>query len=131
MKAIWTAFVPCLLAVTPAAAREIVVSPRGLTPHKALLAARAARAAHPNETVVVRVRRGTYPIDAPLVFTAADSGVVWKGEDRAVICGGGPIAGWTQDAPGVVSAPAPKAAEGKIVYFEQLWVTGRRAPHSV
>ena len=131
MKAIWTACFPCLLAAMTAAARELVVSPGGLSPHKALLAARAARAGNPDEAVVVQVRRGTYPIDSPLVFTAADSGVVWKGEDKAVFCGGGPIVGWTQDSPGVVSAPAPKGADGKPVYFEQLWVNGRRVPHSV
>ena len=119
------------LLALQSAARELVVSPDGLSPHAALKAARAARAANPDETVVVRVRRGTYPLDEPLVFTAADSGVVWKGEDKAVFCGGGPIVGWTQDSPGVVSAPAPKGADGKPVYFEQLWMNGRRVPHSV
>ncbi|MBQ3806800.1 MAG: right-handed parallel beta-helix repeat-containing protein [Kiritimatiellae bacterium] len=120
-----------VLLALQATARELVVSPDGLSPHEALLKARAARARDSGEAVVVRVKRGTYPIDAPLVFTADDSGVVWKGEDKAVICGGESIVGWTQDAPGVVSAPAPKDSEGKTIYFEQLWVNGCRAPHSV
>ena len=127
-----SALLATVFALTlPAAGREIVVSPDGILPHKALLEARAARAGNPDEAVVVRVKRGTYPIDAPLVFTAADSGVIWKGEDSAVVCGGDSIVGWTMDSPGIVSAPAPKDAEGKLVYFEQLWVNGRRAPHSV
>ncbi len=119
------------LLALQSAARELVVSPDGLSPHAALKAARTVRAANPGERVVVRVKRGTYPLDEPLVFTAADSGIVWKGEDKAVICGGRPVAGWTLDSPGVVSAPAPKDSEGNAVYFEQLWVNGRRAPHSV
>lgn len=109
----------------------IAVSPDGLTPQAALAAARAAKAAHPSDPVTVRVARGQYALDAPLVFTAADSGIAWVGEDKAVLCGGEALTGWTTDAKGIVSAPAPKGADGKIVYFEQLWVNGRRAPHSV
>lgn len=112
-------------------AREIVVSPDALTPQAALEAARLAKAAHPQESVTVRVKRGTYALTAPLVFTAADSGVVWKGEEKAVFCGGTPLTGWTKDATGVVSVPVPKGPDGKPVYFEQLWVNGRRATRSV
>ena len=123
-------------AATPApsvqtAASDIVVSPGGLSPHEALLKARALRASGISQPVVVRVRRGYYTLDKPLAFTEADSGTVWKGEDGAVICGGGIVSGWTEDEPGVVSAPAPKDAQGNIVYFEQLWVNGRRAVRSV
>ncbi len=110
---------------------EIVVSPGGLSPQAALRAARAARAERPHESVVVRVKSGVYRMDEPLVFTADDSGIVWRGEGSAVFCGGRPISGWRLDVPGVVSAPAPKDADGRIIYFEQLWVNGLRASRSV
>ena len=131
MKAILKACLPCLVAVSSAAAREIVVSPEGLSPQAALSEARVARSESPQESVVVRVKSGAYRLDEPLVFTADDSGIVWRGEGEAVFCGGGPISGWSLDAPGVVSAPAPKDADGRIIYFEQLWVNGLRASHSV
>jgi len=112
-------------------AREIVVAPGGVAPHNALLAARAARQANPSEPVLVRVRRGVYRLAAPLVFTAADSGVQWIGEGKVLLCGGGSLDGWKIDSPGVVSAPAPRDGHGDIVYFEQLWVNGQRAARSV
>lgn len=120
-----------LMTVSCAVAREIVVSSDGLSPAEALVAARAAKAADPREPVTVRVTRGVHPLTETLRFTAADSGIVWKGEKNALLAGGTFLKDWQDDAPGIVSAPAPRRADGSLLFFEQLWVDGRRATRSV
>ena len=114
----------CALA---ASAGELVVAPGGLTPQGALEKIRAAKAAGDASAWTVRVKPGVYALDRTLLFTPADSGtpqapVTWIGEKGAVISGGAPLAGWKDTGKGWWSAPAPRGADGKPVYFEQLWV---------
>ncbi len=112
---------------------ELVVAPGGETPEGALRKIRAAKAAGDTGAWTVRVKAGIYALQKALVFTPADSGtpaapVTWIGEEgKSVFAGGAPIAGWTQEGPGVWSAPLPKDAAGRPAFFEQLWVNGRRA----
>ena len=113
-------------------AGELVVAPGGLTPQGALEKIRAAKAAGDASAWTVRVKPGVYALDRTLLFTPVDSGtpqapVTWVGEKGAVISGGAPLAAWKDSGKGWWSAPAPRGADGKPVYFEQLWVNGRRA----
>ena len=112
-------------------AKEFVVAPDALTPQQALLAARAQRQADPKTPVTVRVARGVHPLLETLVFTADDSGVTWYGDDTAVLNGGITVTGWTEDAPGIVSAPIPHEVLKDLPSFNQLWVNGRRASNSL
>ena len=114
------------------AAGELVVAPGGLTPQGALEKIRAEKAAGDTSAWTVRVKPGVYALDRTLLFMPADSGtpqapVTWIGEKGAVISGGAPLAGWKDTGKGWWYAPAPRGADGKPVYFEQLWVNGRRA----
>jgi len=133
-----TAFFYCACALwcAESTAREITVSPDGLSPREALLKVREAKTAGDTGAFTIRVRPGRYVLPEPLVFTPADSGtpenpVRWIGESgKTVFAGGVRIANWREDAPGIWSAAIPKAADGKNAYFEQLWVNGRRAARS-
>lgn len=112
---------------------ELTVSPGGMSPREALLAIREAKAKGNAGAWTVRVRRGVYFLAEPLVFTPADSGspdapVRWIGENgKAAFVGGERVKGWRDEGNGVWSVPVPKDAEGNPVWFEQLWVNGRRA----
>ena len=112
---------------------ELTVSPGGMSPREALLAIREAKAKGNAGAWTVRVEHGAYFLAEPLVFTQADSGtpeapVRWVGEDgKAAFVGGERVKGWRDEGNGVWSAPVPKDAEGNPVWFEQLWVNGRRA----
>lgn len=112
----------------------LTVEPSGLTPQAAIAKIRAARAAGDAAVWTVAVK-GFNTIREPLVFTPADSGtaaspVRWIGEKDATIAGGETLTGW-KDVGGVWECAAPKGKDGKPVYFEQLWVNGRRAARSV
>ena len=119
--------------VTVATGGELVVSPGGMSPNEALFAIRAAKAKGDAGAWTVRVKRGAYFLAEPLVFTPVDSGtpeapVRWIGEDgNAAFVGGERVDGWRDDGGGVWSAPVPKDVDGNPVWFEQLWVNGRRA----
>jgi len=85
------------------------------------------------------LRAGTYELDRPIEFTAADSGasaqapVVYRAESGAqvVISGGRPLSGWQVDPerPGVwrmrVAEPGP--GDNLSRRFEQLWINDHRA----
>jgi len=112
-----------------AAPLVLEVSPTGLTPQQAL--ARLRSAGTPAGSTV-RVKKGSYPLDETLAFGPDDSGapgapVRWIGEPGAVLTGGEAVGPWTVRADGTWSAPAPRDAAGRVVWFEQLWVNGRRA----
>ncbi len=114
---------------------EIVVTPNGPSPEDALQMIRKAKAGGNKEAWTVRVKSGNYLLAKTLTFTPADSGtpkapVTWIGEKGATISGGGLVGGWTRQADGVWAAPIPCDAAGKPIYFEQLWVNGRRASRS-
>lgn len=127
------AFVIPLLVPCIACGRTLEVSAQGLSPHDALAAIREAKAKGDASAWTVKVKSGFYVLKKPLVFTPADSGsgdarVEWVGEgDGCVFAGGEPIVGWRNDGHGVWSAPIPASPGGKLAYFEQLWVNGRRA----
>jgi len=103
------------------------------TPDEARLALRARRAACPGAWTV-ELAAGDYPVTAPLVFEPADSGtpdapVVWKGsaDGSARVSGGLAVTGWRVRADGRWETDAPKGADGRALWFEQLFVNGVRA----
>ena len=63
----------------------------------------------------------------PIYSGTPQTPVTWIGEKGAVISGGAPLAGWKDTGKGWWAAPVPRGADGQPVYFEQLWVNGRRA----
>ena len=121
-----------LSVATAASAKEIVVAPGGVSPQAAVERIRAAKRTGDTSAWMVRVKKGVYPLKETIVLRPEDSGtpetpVEWVGEDGAVLSGGEVLAGWTDDGAGVWSAPVPKGADGKPVFFESLYVNGRRA----
>ena len=74
---------------------------------------------------------GLFFVEAPVVLTPEDSGLVlaaWPGA-RPVVSGGRPIAGWkevTVQGKKLWAADIPSARDGKW-YFRELWVNGQRA----
>ena len=125
-------FLPVVWAALGSAlwAGELEVAPGGLTPQMALERIRAARERGDGSRWTVRVRAGEYRLTEPLGFLPGDSNIVFCGESNAVLTGGGAIGPWTDDGDGVWSARIPKGADGKPVWFESLFVNGRRAVRS-
>ena len=123
----------CAFVAAGLSAREIQVSPDGLSPHAALEAIRAAKAKGDASGWTVKVAPGRYVLKSPLVFTPEDSGspsapVRWVAENgTAVFAGGDRLAGWRDEGDGVWSAPVPRDETGKPVWFQSLYVNGRRA----
>lgn len=119
-----------------ASARVIRVTPDGVSPSEAIGRIRAAKASGDRSAWRVEVAPGHYALTAPLTFTPADSGspgapVEWVGTgEGCVLSGGAEITGWRDTGGGVLEAPAPTNAAGGVVWFEQLWVNGRRAVRS-
>ena len=130
---VWASLAGALIVAGSSAARDLVVSPGGLSPQAALEKIRAAKARGDKSAWTVRVKGGLYTLAEPLVLTPSDSGtsaapVRWVGErGRSVFAGGSAIGGWRNDGDGVWSAPLPTGPDGKPAFFEQLWVNGRRA----
>ena len=102
-------------------------------------AVRAERSAHPTQGVTVTFRPGTYELERPLEFTAADSGVsaeapiIYQAEpgSEVVFSGGRQLKGWQADSklPGVwkTRVADPNSDSKSAWRFEQLWVNDRRA----
>jgi hypothetical protein len=96
-------------------------------------AIRAAKQAGDASRWTVHVKKGVYPLSAPLTFEPCDSGtadapVVYLGEGRDTrLCGGKLIGGWQEAPDGIWSADIPKTESGALAYFESLFVNGRRA----
>lgn len=117
----------CLLA------GEIQVSPEGLSPHAALQKIRAAKAKGDTSAWTVKVAPGRYILEKPLTLTPEDSGspsapIRWIAEGgTAVFAGGEQLTGWRDDGDGTWSVPLPKDEKGKSVWFQALYVNGRRA----
>jgi hypothetical protein len=114
-------------AAAPAAAAPpdrhpttIVVSPAGggRTLAAAQLLARAA--AHSGRAVTVELKNGTYRLDRPLRFTAADSGVSWTAAPGAhpVISGGRDVTGWAayDTSKSIYVARVPKGQDSRQLY---------------
>ena len=92
---------------------------------------RRARAAGQLGPVTLRVRGGTYFLDAPLLIEPADSGsaqapVVFEayGDEKPVISGGRVISGFRQNGP-LWETTIPEVKAGNW-YFRQLFVNGQR-----
>lgn len=123
------------VSAVPGAVRELTVSVDGLSPAQAVENIRAAKLKGDKSAWTVHVKKGVYNLKKPLVFTPADSGspeapVKWIGEDGAVLSGGGKIVDWRDDGNGVWSAPIPVDEKGEKIFFESLYVNGRRADRS-
>jgi hypothetical protein len=135
------------LALVTAAARadEFHISPNGndanpgtkekpfATPARAVAAVRTLVAQGLNRDVRVVLRGGTYGLEAPLVFTSADSGsanhaIIYAAApgETVVISGGRPVTGWKPGggAKWTVDLPGVKAGHW---FFRQLVVNDRRA----
>lgn len=122
------------------AAAQFFVAPQGDDnaagtkdkPFKTLARAqRAVRESVAAQDVTVTVADGTYRLDAPLAFTAADGGrnfhaVTWRAARTggAVISGGVAVSGWKlhDKAQNIYVASVPKGVDAR-----QLWVDGRLA----
>jgi hypothetical protein len=85
------------------------------------------------EPVRVLVEGGSYTLTEPFTLTTQDSGtkdcpVTYEAGSRAdaVFSGGRRVVGFNPGFDGLWSVHIPQVASGKL-YFEQLWVNGRRA----
>lgn len=109
------AYLSAMLAVSAASASgtTIDVSPDGISPAQALEALRGKGG-------TIRVAKGLYSLESPLVHTKEHSNVKWIGEDGAVLSGGIKVDGWRDAGDGTWLAPFDGLAE-------ELWVNGRRA----
>ena len=105
---------------------ELIVEPGGLTMDGALAKIRAARQAGDELPAAVTVR-GLNRLTAPVAFTDADHDIDFIGENGATISGGRPLTGWREIESGVWETEAPRGADGRTEFFDQLWVNGRRA----
>ena len=117
------------------AIQGLTVSVDGLSPAEAVEKIRAAKLKGDKSAWTVYVKKGVYNFKTPLVFTPADSGSVespvkWIGEEGAIFSGGGKIEDWRDDGNGVWSAPIPVNEKGEKIFFESLYVNGRRADRS-
>jgi hypothetical protein len=91
-------------------------------------AARAAVASSSGD-VNVNLGPGVYPLSAPLVLTAADSGtnghkVNWLGSG-ATLSGGLKVSGWTAGSNGIYSASVPAGTKSR-----NLYVNGKAAQYA-
>jgi hypothetical protein len=86
-----------------------------------------------SDEVFVQIASGTYRLDAPVVFTAEDSGtdrgtIFYLGVQgqEPIFSGGMPITGWQKGEGGLWTTTVPGVKEGQW-YFHSLWVNGKRA----
>ena len=83
------------------------------------------------QSPTVFVGGGLYFVEAPVVLTPEDSGLVLAAYPgaRPVLSGGRPITGWkevTVEGKKLWAADIPSVRDGKW-YFRELWVNGQRA----
>jgi len=85
------------------------------------------------EPVRVLIEGGSYVLAEPFTLTAEDSGtkncpITYEAGSRAdaIFSGGRRVIGFKPGFDGLWTAYIPEVASGKL-YFEQLWVNGRRA----
>ncbi len=95
-----------------------------------------ARTDKAREAWTVTLAEGEYALKKPIEFTPADSGtkecpILYQGAKagKVILTGGLDITGWKVEADGTWSATLPDF-EGNTLYFEQMWVNGRRAARS-
>jgi hypothetical protein len=116
-----------LLMGTAASAYEIAVATNG--PVKSLLeardAARAYRAAHPDEKVTITLRAGYYFLDSPVTFGPEDGGLTVQGKagEVATLGSGRKITGWRKLDANLWCADVPEAKD-RTWDFRTLTVNG-------
>lgn len=123
---------PLVIVLSVFGGGEIVVSPEGISPHAAVEHIRKAKKAGDRGAWTVFVKAGVYEFEKALVLTSEDSGttsapVKWIGEEGAIFTGGKVLSPWRDDGDGVWSTPIPVDKNGKRIFFESLYVNGRRA----
>jgi hypothetical protein len=69
--------------------------------------------------IEVEFAEGIYPLSSPVIFEVRDSLLTFKGNGRAVFCGGKRIDGWKRHRGTVWVASVPPGVD-----FRQLWVGG-------
>ena len=110
---------------------EVVIAPPAEGAFLDVAALRQSiRTARPREgaSVTVYLEEGEYPIRETLELEPADSNVRFIGKGRgAVFSGGTRIRGWRRVSDEIWEADIPVGADGKPVYFESLFVNGKRA----
>lgn len=93
-------------------------------------AQQAARRVKPTRAnpVQVKLAPGDYLLSEPLLFTPADSDTAWTGAagGQSRLLGARRLTGWTAVSPTRWEAPVPRDANGRPLWFEQLYVNGRR-----
>ena len=104
----------------------LTVEPDGLSVDDALARIREGRKGGDVSVATVTVR-GVNRVVRPVVFTDEDHDIDFVGEPGATLSGGIRIGGWTDAGEGVWEADAPKTGSGETLFFDQLWVNGRRA----
>jgi len=149
MRIVSIVYYVCLFFITPMTtyAGEWFVSPSGndaapgtksqpfANITRAQEAVRKAKQSGDAGPHIVRLSAGTFELSEPLTFGPEDSGttekpVLYIGEgSQTVISGGMSLANWHDDGNGVWSVELPKI-DGRTLYFEQLFVNGRRAVRS-
>ena len=141
---IFIALLLCLV-IHPLPAAEFWVEPNGsdgnpgtkakafATPARAVQAVRGLVAGGLQEDVRVNFRAGTYPLAAPLVFTAADSGTAEHAityasapGESVVSSGGRAITNWQTSGGTKWTAELPEVKAGRW-FFRQLVVNDHRA----
>ena len=143
MKKILSAFI--VLCTSSLFAGELFVAPNGndsnpgtqAAPLATLEAARDRIQASPNaqtEAWTVNLAEGEYAVTKPIEFKPENSGspeVVYRGavSGKTILTGGIELKNWSDCGDGTWSADLPEF-EGNTLYFEQLWVNGRRAVRS-
>ena len=96
---------------------------------KVVVVAALALCAAVVEAKTIRFGSGMRRLERPMVVSTADSGTRFVGaaDGSTVISGGVEVKGWTDRGGGVWSAPVPRDVWGNPIYFELLFVNGRRA----
>lgn len=89
-----------------------------------------------SESWTVTFAEGEYPLAQPVTFGTEDSGtpdapVLYRGaaSGKTVLSGGLEVRNWKDEGNGTWSADLPEF-EGNTLFFEQMWVNGRRAARS-
>ncbi len=113
--------------------KTLTVSPNGLSPQQALETIRSAKLSGDTSAWTVEVKPGFYTLNEPLVFAPEDSGteeapVVWRGAgESSEISGGALLTHWRDTGRGWFETEAPLDRDGNPIWFEMLWINGRRA----
>lgn len=109
------------------ASSSFTVEPNGLTLEEAVSRVRMSRAS--GETRVVNVRIvGENHLASPLLLTEEDHDIVFEGLNGASVSGGRTLGPWNARDDGVYEADAPRTADGQVMFVDQMWINGRRAP---